>query len=68
MLYLSFKHLLIGCMLASVTLVAYATLTCKIDNTPITYTGDSKLGNNGTLLWEHKCVKGHVFWLDSVVR
>ena len=55
-------------LLFTASFFAYAAIICKVDNTPITYTGDSKLGNNGSLVWEHKCVMGHVYWLDSVVN
>ena len=64
----TYKSLIVGTILFAVTIFAYATLNCKVDNTPIMFTGESKLGNNGTLVWEHKCLMGHTYWFQSVVN
>jgi hypothetical protein len=57
------KKLTAVAVLASVALFAHATaLFCKEDGTLLTWTGNHKFENK--MLYEYKCMGGHVFWLE----
>jgi len=61
----SFKVFIAALLLSSFAVIAYAAMTCSKDGTLLTWTGSTNT-SGGRLLYEHKCMNGHVFWLDSV--
>jgi hypothetical protein len=48
----------------SFAMLAHAALICTQDGTLLTWTGNTKTFN-GQLLYEHECMSGHKFWLES---
>jgi hypothetical protein len=44
--------------------ISYAAFSCSQDGTLLTWTGNTKTFN-GKLLYEHECMSGHKFWLES---
>ncbi len=51
--------------LSMFALFVHATaLFCKVDGTLLTWSGNHKFENK--MLYEYKCMGGHVFWLEPV--
>ena len=61
----SLKILIAALLFSSFAVIAYAAMTCSQDGTLLSWTGKTN-SSGGRLLYEHKCMNGHVFWLDSV--
>lgn len=47
-----------------VSVAAYASVNCSIDNSSAYFTGTTRSDSaTGKLLWEYKCARGHTFWI-----
>ena len=59
------KKLIAVAVFVSVALFAHAdALFCKEDGTMLFWTGNHKFENK--MLYEYKCMGGHVFWLEPI--
>lgn len=59
------RLLLLLVLFVLVAASAYATsLKCSIDDLMLMWTGKSKT-ISGRLMYEHKCVRNHYYWLTS---